>query len=162
VLSGKASEWNREIETHANFSASGIGKPVHLAIGLFAPFARENLEILERRCVDGCKAKAAEYGARSVHALFAWDHDFGKVVTKSFEGAWFNTIHGQLASAAVDECGWKVSPHGGAGRDFREILIQAFSEAMSGWQEEPLPVSESGKLSTWFKDISKSVEAVLL
>jgi len=52
VLCGKASQRDGQIESHPHFPTSVVGETVHLAIGFFAPFAGQNLQVFERRRID--------------------------------------------------------------------------------------------------------------
>ena len=59
MLCGEPGQRHRQVETQADLAAAVVLKLVQLAIGLFAPLAGEDLQVLKRRRVDGTETVRA-------------------------------------------------------------------------------------------------------
>ena len=56
VLRDEAGQWNGQVKSHTDSTATPVREPVHQLIRLFPSLSRQDFLVLQRRCVDGREA----------------------------------------------------------------------------------------------------------
>ena len=90
VLRAEPGEGHGEVEPHPHLAPPVILEVVELLVGLLAPLAGEDLEVLKRRRVDRHEAVGAVDAPGDVEDLLAGQGLGGKVVAESLQGARFD------------------------------------------------------------------------
>ena len=87
VLRCKACERHGQVEPHRHVAVAAVLELEELLVGFLAPFAGQNLGILQGGSVDRAEAIAAEDAPRGLHQPLAHEHGFGQVIAEAFERA---------------------------------------------------------------------------
>ena len=82
VLSGEPSQRDRQVKSQADLTATMIDEFVELAVCFLAPFAGQNLQILERRRIDRTETIRAIDTLGCFDQLFARHHGRRQIITK--------------------------------------------------------------------------------
>ena len=87
VLGGEAGQRHGQVEPQADLAAAVVLEAVELLVGLVAPLAGEDFQILQRRRVDRAEAVGAIDAARGLDEPLARHHRLGQIVAKALERA---------------------------------------------------------------------------
>ena len=93
VLGGEPGQRHRQVEPQPDPTAAVVLKLVELLVGLLAPLAGEDFQVLQRRRVDRAEAVRAIDPPGRVDQPLARDHRLRQIVAETFEragrDAWF-------------------------------------------------------------------------
>ncbi len=92
MLGREASQRHRQVESQSHPTLAVILEFVELFVGLVAPLAGEDLQILQRRRVDRAEAVGPINAARRVDQPFARDHRLGQIIAKALERSRLDTL----------------------------------------------------------------------
>ncbi len=92
VLGHEPRQRHGQVEPHAHPALAVVLEVVKLLVGLFAPLAGENVQVLQRRRVDGAETVRAIDPPRRFDQPLARDHGLGQVVAKPLQRARFNPL----------------------------------------------------------------------
>ncbi len=99
MLRDEPRQRDRQVKPHADVASAMILETVKLLVGLVAPFAGENFEVLQRGRVDRAEAVRAIHAPRGLDQPLARNHRLGQIIAKAFQRARFDAIDKRGSSA---------------------------------------------------------------